>query len=528
MGKSKTPSFITEMAASTSPAQEKTLLKRLEAARKVYNACLGQALRRLDQMRASDQYQAARAMPRGKPKSKERKARNRAFREARRKFAFDEFPLHDYAAQFNHCWLGDHLDINTIQKIASRAFDAVNQHCLGKRGRPRFKGPNQFDSVEGKDNASGIRWRDDRVEWLGLELKALIPADDLVIAHGLACRVKFVRIVRRKLNGCNRFYVQLINEGRPYQKEENKLGKGLVGQDLGPSTVSIVSANGYADLRQFCGQLEKRQAEIKKLQRQIERQRRANNPDNYEPDRWVKSKGGKRWVHKKGQPKKGRHTWHISNRQRANERRLAELHRQQAAYRKSLHGALVNEILRQGHLFKLEKVSYIAWQKRFGRSVQFRAPGMFVKMLRRKAESAGGTVYEFPTRTTKLSQVCLCGCVQKKSLSQRWHDCSCGIHMQRDLFSAFLAICVEDDLLNAEMARELWPGLEPVLWAALSKLSAEADNPKPVNGKALPSSFGLKHLPVGQRQNRSSQKPGGIPIKSPETGSPFGFQETVE
>jgi hypothetical protein len=70
------------------------------------------------------------------------------------------------------------------------------------------------------------------------------------------------------------------------------------------------------------------------------------------------------------------------------------------------------------------------------------------------------------------------------------------------------------------MARNLWPGLEPVLGAVLSELSALVDNLEPVNGKALPSSFG-----PGQRQNGSPRKPDGIPIKNPETELPFGFRK---
>ena len=173
---------------------------------------------------------------------------------------------------------------------------------MGKKGKPRFKGPHQFDSVEGKDNERGILWRDNTVKWFGLQLQPLIPDEDEVIAYGLNAPLKYLRIVRRKLNGRHRFYVQLVNQGRPYQKEENKLGWGIVGADLGPSTIGVVSDNGFAILRQFCAQMQDRQAEITLLQRQIERQRRANNPDNYEPDRWVRSKGSsKRWIRKEGQ-----------------------------------------------------------------------------------------------------------------------------------------------------------------------------------------------------------------------------------
>jgi hypothetical protein len=67
--------------------------------------------------------------------------------------------------------------------------------------------------------------------------------------------------------------------------------------------------------------------------------------------------------------------------------------------------------------------------------------------------------------------------------------------MQRDMFSAFLALCEEDEALNAEKAREIWPGLESVLWAALNEM-------KSVSGATiLPASVGL------QRQNGSPRNP---------------------
>ena len=498
MKRSKTPSFVTEIPLEASPAQAAILLKRLDAARRVYNACLGEAWQRGQALRRSPAYQAARAMPAGEKDSPERKARNKAFKQVRQAVAFGEYELHAYAKQFGYSYLGDHLDSLVVQTVASRAFEAVNQYILGKKGKPRFKGRHQFDAVAGKTNKSGLRWKESRLVWninsgRDLSLEPLIPARDAVIAHGLNSPVKYVRLVRRKLNGRNRFYVQLVNEGQPYQKPKNTLGIGSVGLDIGPQTVAIV-AETVAEMRLFGAELERRDVEIKSLQREIDRQRRANNPGNYEPERWVRSKGGKGWIRKQGQPLKGRRTWVISKRQQANEKRLAELYRKQAEHRQSLPGRLVNKILRMGNQFNLEKLSYKAFQKMFGRSVQFRAPGMFVAMLRRKAESAGGVVHEFPTRTTKLSQVCLCGSVEKKSLSQRWHHCSCGVVMQRDLFSAFLAMCVEDERLNAEKAGALWPGLESVLWAALSDI-------KSVNGSAiLPTSVGL------QRQNGSPQK----------------------
>lgn len=473
MTSAKTDSFILELPLRVSPAQEKRLLARLEAARQVYNACLGESLKRLDLLRQSEAYRAAKKLPKGR-------VRTQAFRDANEAVAFREYDLHAYATQFNHCWIGEHLDINSIQKLATRAFRAAQQYGFGKRGRPRFKGRNQMDSVEGKTNKQGIRWREDRVEWLRLRLEAIIDRDDAVIAHGLAASVKYVRLVRRKLKGHNRFYAQLVCAGQPYQKPKNQMGEGNVGLDLGPSTVAVVGEQ-EAFLAQFCDELVPRQKEIRRLQRTIDRQRRANNPDCYD---------------EKGCAIKGKRPRNKSARQRRTEARLAELHRKQSAHRKSLHGQMVNRILRMGDVFKLEKLSYRAFQRQYGRSVGMRGPGMFVAHLRRKAESAGASVVEFPTRTTRLSQTCHnCGTVAKKPLSQRWHVCDCGVSAQRDLYSAFLAMCVEGDRLNAGRACEAWPGVDALLRAALGRIN------QPASGGSYPTSFGLPA--AGRRQSRS-------------------------
>ena len=113
---------------------------------------------------------------------------------------------------------------------------------MGKARRVRFKGQHQLDTVEGKTNTSGIRWCGTRVEWKGLELEARLDPHDQVEAHGLACPVKYVRLVRRKLGERNRFSAQVVCEGVPYQKPQHHLGRGIVGLDLGPSAIAVASA----------------------------------------------------------------------------------------------------------------------------------------------------------------------------------------------------------------------------------------------------------------------------------------------
>ena len=199
---------------------------------------------------------------------------------------------------------------------------------------------------------------------------------------------------------------------------------------------------------------------MRRIQRAMDRSRRATNPANYEANGTVK-KGAKKWIRSQGYLRLLRH--------------LQESERVLAARRKTDHGTLQNGILRLG-IPQLEKLSYVSFQKNFGRSAKVRASGMFVSRLKRKAENAGGEVREFATRYTKCSQVCLCGVVEKKALSQRIHNCDCGVRAQRDLFSAFLGrFAVKDtdgkDRLDVRRAQKAWPGMDNLLELAASNLN---------------------------------------------------------
>ena len=79
MPRVKTLSFVAEFPLQTTAADEKTLDTRLNAARHLYNACLQESLRRLDLMKQSKAWQAARAMPATVDK-RHNKARSQAFR----------------------------------------------------------------------------------------------------------------------------------------------------------------------------------------------------------------------------------------------------------------------------------------------------------------------------------------------------------------------------------------------------------------------------------------------------------------
>ena len=462
--RAKTASFIAEFPLVTTFSDVRALSIRLDAARHIYNACLSETLRRLDLMRALPDWATAKALPKGEPRSKERKARATAFKAILSRFDFCAASLQKHAERCRDaCWIGDHLGSHDAQTTSLRAFRAVEQHAFGKRGRTRFKKFNRFHSIEGKSNAAVIRFRDGSVHYDGLVMPVkLDPRDrDGWQAEALSRRVKYVRIVRRDLRGKTRWAAQLVCEGLPPVKARRPVADGVVGLDLGPSTIAAVSATD-ATLEQFCPTITQPWRELRRLERAMDRSKRATNPDAFNAN----------GTYKRGARIKNRSVRYqaLATKRRERERRIA-------SERKRAHGELCTRILAQGKDIRLEKLSYVAFQKCFGRSVKVRAPGMFVSMLLRKAESAGGTITEINTRKTRLSQFDhTTGIYVKKPLSQRTHFFGDGetAPVQRDLYSAFLARCCGKDSLDISQVLATWPDSEPLLRRAMSRSNKSA------------------------------------------------------
>ncbi len=496
MKKSKTPTFLVELPLQVNSQQAKHLRAHFEAARCLYNALLGEAMKRLKQMRTDPRWQEARLLP--KMYKQERKV---LFSQLRQEYGFSEYALHAYVTSARTTWIADHIDSNTAQKLATRAYQAANRVCLGQAKSVRFKSKGRgLDSVEGKNNKQGLRFVLQAPEegnagylvWQQDRLPALIDWYDPVVKHGLASRIKYVRLIRRQAStpqaqgaDCEgyRYYAQLVLEGIPYQKPKHQVGTTTVGLDLGPSTIAIVPHEGEARLLSFCSELKTDKQKKRLLQRKLDRQRRANNPQNYDAAGRVKS---------------GRKQWKDSQGYKTTRRRLAAQERKLAAHRKSLHGRLVHEVVACGNTVITEKLSYKAWQKQYGKSVGAHAPGMFMEHLKRTVARTGGILHEVPTHSTKLSQYCHgCGTYVKKPLSQRWHQCPCGIGpVQRDLYSAFLAVHLDRRTLVPSIAQDAWESAEMRLRAAIEDVQQRANA-----GEALPQSMGMPR--AGARLPRS-------------------------
>ncbi len=86
--KSETPSFVLELLLKTTSVQETIILTRLEAGRQLYNACLGESLKRLDLFRQSREFQKVIVLSEGKERTVK-------FKNLNKEYGFTEYALHN-------------------------------------------------------------------------------------------------------------------------------------------------------------------------------------------------------------------------------------------------------------------------------------------------------------------------------------------------------------------------------------------------------------------------------------------------
>lgn len=434
---------------------------------RVFNAVLGEFLTRSSMVKADPAWETARGLPHRSPA--ERQVRRVAFRSVEQAHGFSMDGAQSFASSLRKSWVREHLPAQETQNLGARAFDAVRQWHLGKRGKPRFKNARRgLHSLSAKDGHGALRPKTDEagalvaLQWgagfvipiatpatagrRGIEQQTELAEIEALIA---AAKVLSTRIVRTVINGRATYRMQLVCDGRPARR--HPAGDGRVSFDLGPSQIAVAvsradgSWSGWVEPLADAIRLDT--ARLRRTQRHLDRQHRAGSPECFRPD------GTHAWV---------RCGWQRSAAARQTTIRVAEVHRRLAEHRKTFHGALANRLLAYGTEICCERLDYVPWQKNFPRSVRDRAPGLLVEMLRRKAESAGGTpLYEYNPRTTALSQTCLCGTKRKKPLSQRVHHCECGIKEDRDLFSAYLGLHVQTaadgvDRLDLQTASSGW------------------------------------------------------------------------
>jgi hypothetical protein len=222
MPRPKRPSFVIELPLATTPGDERRLTLKLKAACSLYNGCLGEAKKRLARMRESKAWQEVRALT-------DKAERGARAREVSKVFGFTGGDLEGFALKMrNDSWIDHHLGSHDVQTTAKRAFDAVFRSAFGKlrpgekkRPKPRFKSVRQFRSVEGKQGSVllfRVKEEGDRrvalFKWGQVRVPVVLDAKDAWQQEALERRTKYVRCIKRVIRGRDRFFIQVIKEGR--------------------------------------------------------------------------------------------------------------------------------------------------------------------------------------------------------------------------------------------------------------------------------------------------------------------------
>ena len=451
--------FILTLELDTEIYQEDILDKRLEIGRNIYNACLGELYKRYNHMKESKQYQKVSKMDKGKE-------RNKLFNELNKKYGLTEYSLHEFVKPMQKHYKVN-IDSFTAQKIATRCFNAFQKLMLHQSNKVYFKKHDEMNSLEGKSNKTGIRFKDETLIWNGLEIPVIIKKNDIYAKVALENKIKYCRIVRKFIRGKYKYYIQLVLDGIPPMKInhetgeiKNSIGDEKVGIDIGTRTIAY-SSKYEVKLLELCPEVDNIEREKRILQRKLDRQRRVNNLDNYNEDGTIK-KG----IMING--KKEKLKWQKSKKYIKTQNELREMQRKQADIRKQSHNKLANNIISLGNEVYVETMNYKGLQKRsknttinektgkfnkkkrFGKSLANKAPAMFLTILDNKLKWHNEELLKVDTFKIKASQY---NHIQdeyvKKDLSERWNDFG-EFKIQRDLYSAFIIMCTKGNLKETD------------------------------------------------------------------------------
>jgi len=445
--------YVLTLPLKTEKWQEDILEKRLNIARQIYNACLGEVLSRYRLMQRQKEYGLAMKMEKGKK-------RNAIFDKLREDFGVTKFDLNKFVKPMGQKFK-QNLGSQMVQEIAERSFTSFEKLMFGEAKRVRFKAYGEFYSVREKGNITGFRYFEDRnvMEWLGLTIPVIIKRNDEYANQCFLDKLKFCKLVKKVIRGKNRYFVQMTFEGVPPQKNNRKVStneNARVGLDIGTSTLAIASEKEVKIL-ELAEDININEKLKRVLQRKLDRQRRANNPNKYNKDGTIKVGNREKWVQSKGYIK--------------TKLALAEIQRKIADKRKQSHNKLANHILSLGLDVRVETMNFKGLQKRakettvnektgkinrkkrFGKSLSNKAPSMLITLIDNKLQYYGLSINKIDTYKVKASQFeHFTETYVKKPLSKRWNKFEQG-NIQRDMYSAFLIMNTKDNLKEVDIDR---------------------------------------------------------------------------
>ena len=449
---------------STTEYDKQVLEKRFHAVSHIHNVLVKHAKKCLKRLSFDKEYQSLKAeyskILKKNKLSKEDKAYKKQLSQKMtdiiRSYGLSEYSFQAYikvcAKQFRKC-----LSSQQVQKEATRVWRGVEDILYGDGKELHFKKFRDFNTICGKTNTNGVKFHKDTcsIEWLGLDINCELPKDKDYILEALDSDISYCEIERKMFpNGWHYYVVVYLKGDAPHKLKTVGNDYNITGVDIGTSTVAAVSDN-VATLKELAPKCKDYNKRIEKLLRSMDISKRISNPDKYKPDGTIDKDNHDKWVYSKTYLK--------------NLNRLKSLYRQKSAYIKQSHEEMINKLLEKSVNFVVEDMSFKGLQrksknterndkisnikqkdgtvkqvhkykrkKRFGKSLNKRAPASFITILSRKAFLYGGDVYKVDTKSFRASQYNhVTDDYIKSELSERVKLIE-GHKVQRDLYSAFL------------------------------------------------------------------------------------------
>lgn len=456
---------------ATTEYDKQILDKRFHAVSHIHNVLVKHAKKCLTRLFHDNEYQSLKAqytmlLKKSKLSKDEKTYKNmlsKRMTDIIRSYDLSEYSFQSYvkvcAKQFRKC-----LSSQQVQKEATRVWRGVEAVLYGDGKELHFKKYRDFNTICGKTNTNGVKFHKDTlsIEWLGSVISCKLPKDKDYIIQALDADISYCEIERKMFPNGWHYYIVVYLKGDAPHKLKSVGAGSITGVDIGTSTVAAVSDN-TATLKELAPKCKDYNKRIERLLRSMDISKRASNPDKYKSDGTIDRSNHDRWIYSKTYLK--------------NKNRLKALYRQKAAYIKQSHEEMINRLLEESINYIVEDMSFKGLQrkarstersdkiseikqkdgsvkqarkykrkKRFGKSLNNRAPASFITILERKSTLYGGNVYKVKTKEFRASQYNhISDEYVRPGLSERSKFIA-GHKVQRDLYSAFLLKNTNDEL----------------------------------------------------------------------------------
>lgn len=489
--RAQTPSYVVSVKLHLPKQIENRLEKSFRISNSAYNEGISFGLKRFEALKRNPYYQellkARRLAKAGIDKLKKAKKKtkglvqqvklyDKALFELRKAYGLTEFELQKHFGQqrrkdgspYQQLGAGEiQVIVTQVYKTLERVlFYQIKPHKVRFRSKYdlnvsyRNRVNNDATRLVPSDR-KGIAYRlyiHKKSTFVDIPVKAFNKYQQLSLMRSE--KIKYVQIIRKTIRGKMVYYLQIVCQGTPPSKVTK--GNGVVGIDPGISTVAFASQKEVALVDLVPKNITRKEKLLKRFDQAIERSRRVNNPECYNEN---------------GTIKKGARFKRSSNRQMHLRNRRRKVYRSLSEERKKLQGQLVNRIVSQASIIKIEELNVKGLQKRsrdirinpktnrpfskkrFGKSIFRAAPSAFKTALEIRASQLGIDVEVISPKDVKPSQYNhITQSFEKKPLSTRVYNLSDEYpDVQRDLYSAFLIEHIENGRYQQKQLEQGFP-----------------------------------------------------------------------